>query len=205
MNLRSHIITITCCRHQRRHPDPFYPHFFSERYGLDIRGPRGAYVAAISIAVLCTLPICARGPARSSRSTAGLHAVRRRQLHLPATGADGRRTGFCRCYVHGRALPACPVQMRSPSGQHAAPSACCRGGALRRHLRSVWRRCWRPGGPAPASMPWPAGDFFQMASACTDPSGKIVRVTAALVRKPPLAAPRRVDWRARLPIRRLRW
>jgi predicted MFS family arabinose efflux permease len=39
---------------------PFYPQFFSARYGVDSSMHVGAYVAAISIAVMCTLPLWAR-------------------------------------------------------------------------------------------------------------------------------------------------
>lgn len=39
---------------------PFYPQFFASRYGLDSPVHVGAYVAAISIAVMCTLPVWAR-------------------------------------------------------------------------------------------------------------------------------------------------
>jgi DHA1 family multidrug resistance protein-like MFS transporter len=38
----------------------FYPHFFERRYGLTSAVHVGAYVAAISIAVMCTLPLWAR-------------------------------------------------------------------------------------------------------------------------------------------------
>lgn len=39
---------------------PFYPQFFRIRYGIDSPLHVGAYVAAISIAVMCTLPFWAR-------------------------------------------------------------------------------------------------------------------------------------------------
>ncbi|MDR7151667.1 putative MFS family arabinose efflux permease [Hydrogenophaga palleronii] len=39
---------------------PFYPQFFSERYGLDSPFHVGAYVAAISIVVMCVFPLWVR-------------------------------------------------------------------------------------------------------------------------------------------------
>jgi len=38
----------------------FYPHFFARRYGVTSAFHVGAYIAAISIAVMCTLPLWAR-------------------------------------------------------------------------------------------------------------------------------------------------
>lgn len=38
----------------------FYPHFFATRYGVTSAFHVGAYIAAISIAVMCTLPLWAR-------------------------------------------------------------------------------------------------------------------------------------------------
>jgi DHA1 family multidrug resistance protein-like MFS transporter len=38
----------------------FYPHFFEQRYGVTSAFHVGAYIAAISIAVMCTLPLWAR-------------------------------------------------------------------------------------------------------------------------------------------------
>lgn len=38
----------------------FYPHFFERRYGVTSAFHVGAYIAAISIAVMCTLPLWAR-------------------------------------------------------------------------------------------------------------------------------------------------
>jgi MFS transporter, DHA1 family, multidrug resistance protein len=38
----------------------FYPHFFERRYGVTSAVHVGAYIAAISIAVMCTLPLWAR-------------------------------------------------------------------------------------------------------------------------------------------------
>lgn len=38
----------------------FYPHFFQRRYGITSTLHVGAYIAAISIAVMCTLPVWAR-------------------------------------------------------------------------------------------------------------------------------------------------
>jgi hypothetical protein len=38
----------------------FYPQFFERRYGVTSAFHVGAYIAAISIAVMCTLPLWAR-------------------------------------------------------------------------------------------------------------------------------------------------
>lgn len=61
MNLRVLIITMTVLAViSDAILIPFYPQFFSARYGVDSPVHVGAYVAAISIAVMCTLPFWAR-------------------------------------------------------------------------------------------------------------------------------------------------
>ena len=61
MNLRFHIITMTVLAViSDAILIPYYPQFFSARYGMDSPVHVGAYVAAISLAVMCTLPLWAR-------------------------------------------------------------------------------------------------------------------------------------------------
>lgn len=57
----------------------FYPHFFERRYGVTSALHVGAYIAAISIAVMCTLPLWARVARR----------VETMQLLLVTQGAAG--------------------------------------------------------------------------------------------------------------------
>lgn len=61
MNLRFYIITMTVLAViSDAILIPFYPQFFHARYGMDSAVHVGFYVAAISLAVMCTLPFWAR-------------------------------------------------------------------------------------------------------------------------------------------------
>lgn len=192
---------------------PFYPQFFSARYGIDSAVHVGAYVAAISIAVMCTLPIWAR----VARRIEPLHLLVYTQF------AAGSFSLLCdwapdvqSYWVLSMLMFMCkssyllmyPYMMRlTPKDQHAATigvlSVVVHFGAIFGAVVGGFvLQAW---GPRASIFAMAAGDFFQMAVCIyLIRSGKIVRVNSGAHAQAAAAAEARsVDWRARLPILRL--
>ncbi|MDM0037581.1 MFS transporter [Variovorax sp. J22G21] len=193
---------------------PFYPQFFSARYGIDSAVHVGAYVAAISIAVMCTLPLWAR----VARRIEPLHLLVYTQF------AAGTFSLLCdwapdvqSYWVLSMLMFMCkssyllmyPYMMRlTPKDQHAATigvlSVVVHFGAIFGAVVGGFvLQAW---GPRASIFAMAAGDFFQMAVCIyLIRSGKIVRINTGEHAQTAAAAAeaRRVDWRARLPILRL--
>ncbi|MGJ7495332.1 MFS transporter [Variovorax sp. RT4R15] len=193
---------------------PFYPQFFSARYGIDSAVHVGAYVAAISIAVMCTLPIWAR----VARRIEPLHLLVYTQF------AAGTFSLLCdwapdvqSYWVLSMLMFMCkssyllmyPYMMRlTPKDQHAATigvlSVVVHFGAIFGAVVGGFvLQAW---GPRASIYAMAAGDFFQMAVCIyLIRSGKIVRINTGEHAQTAAAAAeaRRVNWRARLPILRL--
>ncbi|MEP6721209.1 MAG: MFS transporter [Variovorax sp.] len=191
---------------------PFYPQFFSARYGIDSAVHVGAYVAAISIAVMCTLPIWAR----VARRIEPLHLLVYTQF------AAGTFSLLCdwapdvqSYWVLSMLMFMCkssyllmyPYMMRlTPKDQHAATigvlSVVVHFGAIFGAVVGGFvLQAW---GPRASIFAMAAGDFFQMAVCIyLIRSGKIVRINSGEHAQAAAAEARRVDWRARLPILRL--
>ncbi|MBU9579359.1 MFS transporter [Ralstonia mannitolilytica] len=191
---------------------PFYPQFFASRYGLESPVHVGAYVAAISIAVMCTLPIWAR----VARRVEPLHLLVYTQC---AAGTFSLLSDWApdvvTYWVLSMLMFMCkssyllmyPYMMRlTPKDQHAATvgilSVVVHFGAIFGAVVGGFvLQAW---GPRASIVAMAAGDFFQM-GVCLYliRSGKIVRVNSgehAAVDDP--QAPR-ARWRDRLPILRL--
>ncbi|MDM0056749.1 MFS transporter [Variovorax fucosicus] len=193
---------------------PFYPQFFSARYGIDSAVHVGAYVAAISIAVMCTLPLWAR----VARRIEPLHLLVYTQF------AAGTFSLLCdwapdvqSYWVLSMLMFMCkssyllmyPYMMRlTPKDQHAATigvlSVVVHFGAIFGAVVGGFvLQAW---GPRASIFAMAAGDFFQMAVCIyLIRSGKIVRINTGEHAQTAAAAAeaRRVNWRARLPILRL--
>jgi len=193
---------------------PFYPQFFSARYGIDSAVHVGAYVAAISIAVMCTLPLWAR----VARRIEPLHLLVYTQF------AAGTFSLLCdwapdvqSYWVLSMLMFMCkssyllmyPYMMRlTPKDQHVATigvlSVVVHFGAIFGAVVGGFvLQAW---GPRASIFAMAAGDFFQMAVCIyLIRSGKIVRINTGEHAQTAAAAAeaRRVDWRARLPILRL--
>lgn len=191
---------------------PFYPQFFASRYGLESPVHVGAYVAAISIAVMCTLPIWAR----VARRVEPLHLLVYTQC---AAGTFSLLSDWApdvvTYWVLSMLMFMCkssyllmyPYMMRlTPKDQHAATvgilSVVVHFGAIFGAVVGGFvLQAW---GPRASIVAMAAGDFFQM-GVCLYliRSGKIVRVNSgehAAVDDP--QAPR-ARWQDRLPILRL--
>ncbi|CAN7574825.1 MFS transporter [Variovorax sp. LjRoot290] len=216
MSLRFHIIAMTVLAViSDAILIPFYPQFFSERYGLDSAVHVGAYVAAISIAVMCTLPIWAR----VARRVEPLYLLVYTQFaagtfSLLCDWAPDVETYWMLSMLmfmcKSSYLLMYPYMMRlTPKDEHAATigvlSVVVHFGAIfGAVVGGLVLEAW---GPRASIYAMAAGDFFQMAVCMyLIRSGKIVRVNSgehAQAAAAAAAAPRRFDWRARLPILRL--
>src|SRR5690606_13024429 len=193
---------------------PFYPQFFQLRYGMDSSVHVGAYVAAISIAVMCTLPLWAR----VARRIEPLHLLVWPQL---AAGTFSVLSNWAPDVAWYWALSLLmfmckssyllmyPYLMRlTPKETHAGVVGILSvvvhfgaifGAVVGGFVLQTW-------GPTGSIMAMAAGDFFQMAvCAHLIRSGKIVRVSGQAdgAGAPAAPAPLRAAWRARLPILRL--
>jgi len=194
---------------------PFYPQFFASRYGLDSPVHVGAYVAAISIAVMCTLPIWAR----VARRVEPLYLLVYTQF---AAGTFSLLSDWApdvvTYWVLSMLMFMCkssyllmyPYMMRlTPKEQHAATvgilSVVVHFGAIfGAVVGGLVLQTW---GPRASIVAMAAGDFFQM-GVCfyLIRSGKIVRVNSgehAEAAAAEAAKVQRTGWRDRLPILRL--
>ena len=194
---------------------PFYPQFFASRYGLDSPVHVGAYVAAISIAVMCTLPFWAR----VAKRVEPLHLLVYTQC---AAGTFSLLSDWApdvvMYWVLSMLMFMCkssyllmyPYMMRlTPKDQHAATvgtlSVVVHFGAIFGAVAGgLVLQTW---GPRASIVAMAAGDFFQMGVCCyLIRSGKIVRVNSgehAEAAAAEAAKVRRTGWRDRLPILRL--
>lgn len=191
---------------------PFYPQFFASRYGLDSPVHVGAYVAAISIAVMCTLPFWAR----VAKRVEPLHLLVYTQF---AAGTFSLLSDWApdvvTYWVLSMLMFMCkssyllmyPYMMRlTPKEQHAATVGILSvvvhfgaifGAVVGGFVLQTW-------GPRASIIAMAAGDFFQM-GVCfyLIRSGKIVRVNSGEHAQAAAAEPPRMRWRDRLPILRL--
>ena len=212
MNLRAHIITMTVLAViSDAILIPFYPQFFSERFGLDSAVHVGAYVAAISVAVMCTLPIWAR----VARRVEPLHLLVYTQFAAGTFSLLSDRAPDVTTYwVLSMLMFMCkssyllmyPYMMRlTPKEQHAATigvlSVVVHFGAIfGAVVGGLVLQAW---GPRASIHAMAAGDFFQMAVCIyLIRSGKIVRVNSGVHAQAAEDAPR-PRLRERLPILRL--
>jgi DHA1 family multidrug resistance protein-like MFS transporter len=194
---------------------PFYPQFFASRYGLDSPVHVGAYVAAISIAVMCTLPIWAR----VAKRVEPLYLLVYTQF---AAGTFSLLSDWApdvvTYWVLSMLMFMCkssyllmyPYMMRlTPKEQHAATvgtlSVVVHFGAIfGAVVGGLVLQTW---GPRASIVAMAAGDFFQM-GVCMHliRSGKIVRINSGKHAEAAAAEAARVPstgWRDRLPILRL--
>ncbi|WP_439891017.1 MFS transporter [Ralstonia sp. 25C] len=194
---------------------PFYPQFFASRYGLDSPVHVGAYVAAISIAVMCTLPFWAR----VAKRVEPLHLLVYTQC---AAGTFSLLSDWApnvvTYWVLSMLMFMCkssyllmyPYMMRlTPKDQHAATvgtlSVVVHFGAIfGAVVGGLVLQTW---GPRASIVAMAAGDFFQMGVCCyLIRSGKIVRVNSgehAEAAAAEASKVQRTGWRDRLPILRL--
>ena len=191
---------------------PFYPQFFASRYGLDSPVHVGAYVAAISIAVMCTLPLWAR----VAKRVEPLHLLVYTQF---AAGTFSLLSDWApdvvTYWVLSMLMFMCkssyllmyPYMMRlTPKAQHAATVGILSvvvhfgaifGAVVGGFVLQTW-------GPRASIVAMAAGDFFQMAVCLyLIRSGKIVRVNSGENAQAATAEPSHASWRDRLPILRL--
>ncbi|CAJ0738466.1 hypothetical protein R16034_01126 [Ralstonia edaphis] len=191
---------------------PFYPQFFAARYGLDSPVHVGAYVAAISIAVMCTLPVWAR----VAKRVEPLHLLVYTQF---AAGTFSLLSDWApdvvTYWVLSMLMFMCkssyllmyPYMMRlTPKDQHAATVGILSvvvhfgaifGAVVGGFVLQTW-------GPRASIVAMAAGDFFQMAVCLyLIRSGKIVRVNSGEHAQASAADAPRASWRDRLPILRL--
>lgn len=190
---------------------PFYPQFFAARYGLDSAVHVGLYVAAISLAVMCTLPLWARVARRVeplrllvyTQFAAGCFSLacdwapRIELFWLLSMLMFMCKSSYLLMY---------PYLMRlTPKEQHAATigtlSVVVHFGAIFGAVAGGWvLQLW---GPRASIYAMAAGDFFQMAVCIyLIRSGRIVPVNSGPLAVVDQAAPRR-DWRHSLAILRL--
>lgn len=167
---------------------PFYPQFFLARYAVDSAVHVGAYVAAISIAVMCTLPFWAR----LSRRVEPLHLLVYTQF---AAGSFSVLSfwapGVAAYWVLSMLMFMCkssyllmyPYLMRlEPQERHAGTigllSVVVHFGAISGAVAGGFvMETW---GPSGSILTMAAGDFFQMAVCLyLIRSGRMVRVNAA--------------------------
>ncbi|MCT7318967.1 MFS transporter [Ralstonia sp. CHL-2022] len=191
---------------------PFYPQFFASRYGLDSPVHVGAYVAAISIAVMCTLPVWAR----VAKRVEPLHLLVYTQF---AAGTFSLLSDWApdvvTYWVLSMLMFMCkssyllmyPYMMRlTPQAQHAATVGILSvvvhfgaifGAVVGGFVLQTW-------GPRASIVAMAAGDFFQM-GVCLYliRCGKIVPVNSGEHAQASADEPTRTSWRDRLPILRL--
>lgn len=213
MNLRFHIITMTVLAVvSDAILIPFYPQFFSARYGMDSAVHVGAYVAAISLAVMCTLPIWARVAKRIEP----LHLLVYTQF---AAGTFSVLSNWAPDIVSFWGLSMLmfmckssyllmyPYMMRlTPRELHAGTIGIL---SVTVHFGAIFGavvggfilQAW---GPRACILAMAAGDFFQMIVCMyLIRSGKIVRVNSGAHAADAVPEPARFNWRARVPILRL--
>lgn len=193
---------------------PFYPQFFSARYGIDSAVHVGAYVAAISLAVMCTLPFWARLAKRVeplyllvyTQCAAGTFSVLSNWAPDVVTFWVLSMLMFmCKSSY----LLMYPYMMRlTPKELHASTIGIL---SVTVHFGAIFgavvggfvMQAW---GPRACILAMAAGDFIQMLVCMfLIRSGRIVRVNGEQSghADEQLATPRRFDFRARLPILRL--
>lgn len=213
MNLRFHIITMTVLAViSDAILIPFYPQFFSARYGIDSPVHVGAYVAAISIAVMCTLPLWAR----VARRVEPLHLLVYTQFAAGTFSLLSDWAPTVQSYwVLSMLMFMCkssyllmyPYLMRlTPKEQHAATIGILSvvvhfgaifGAVVGGFVLETW-------GPRASILAMAAGDYFQMVvCAYLIRSGKIVRVNTGEQARAEAAEARRLGLLARLPVLKL--
>ena len=213
MGLRFHIITMTVLAViSDAILIPFYPQFFSARYGIASAVHAGAYVAAISIAVMCTLPIWAR----VARRVEPLHLLVYTQCaagsfslmsHWAPDVATYWVLSMLMFMCKSSYLLMYPYLMRlTPKDQHAATVGVLSvtvhfgaifGAAVGGFVLEAW-------GPGTSILAMAAGDFFQMAvCGYLIRSGQVVRVNSGALAHADEPVLRRLDLRTHLPILRL--
>lgn len=213
MSLRLHVITMTVLAViSDAILIPFYPQFFSERYDLDSPVHVGAYVATISIAVMCTLPIWAR----VARRVEPLHLLVYTQLAAGSFSVLSNWAPDVTSYwVVSMLMFMCkssyllmyPYMMRlTPNEEHASTigllSVVVHFGAIFGAVAGGFvLQTW---GTSASIFAMAAGDFFQMAVCIyLIRSGKIVRVNSGAHAREASGGMRRLPLRDYLPILRL--
>lgn len=193
---------------------PFYPQFFSARYGIDSAVHVGVYVAAISLAVMCTLPFWAR----LAKRVEPLHLLVYTQC---AAGTFSVLSNWApdvvTFWVLSMLMFMCkssyllmyPYMMRlTPKELHASTIGIL---SVTVHFGAIFgavvggfvMQAW---GPRACILAMAAGDFIQMLVCMfLIRSGRIVRVNGEQAGDAEVQAhaARRFDWHARLPILRL--
>lgn len=213
MSLRFHVITMTVLAViSDAILIPFYPQFFSERYGLDSAVHVGAYVAAISIAVMCTLPVWARVARRIeplyllvyTQFAAGTFSV---LSNWAPDVASYWVVSMLMFMCKSSYLLMYPYMMRlTPKAQHASTigllSVVVHFGAIFGAVAGGFvLQTW---GTSASIFAMAAGDFFQMAVCMyLIRSGKIVRVNSGGHAQEPAGGMRRLPLRDYVPILRL--
>lgn len=223
MSLRFYIITMTVLAViSDAILIPFYPQFFHARYGLDSAVHVGIYVAAISLAVMCTLPFWARLAKRIEPLTllvytqcaAGTFSV---LSNWAPDVASFWVLSMLMFMCKSSYLLMYPYMMRlTPKELHASTIGIL---SVTVHFGAIFgavvggfiMQAW---GPRACILAMAAGDFFQMfVCLYLIRSGKIVHVNRAedadaADAAAPMPAPQaslrsRFDLRSRLPILRL--
>lgn len=215
MSLRFYIITMTVLAViSDAILIPFYPQFFNARYGMDSAIHVGFYVAAISLAVMCTLPFWARLAKRIeplyllvyTQCAAGTFSVLSNWApDVVSFWVLTMLMFMCKSSY----LLMYPYMMRlTPKKLHASTIGIL---SVTVHFGAIFgavvggfiMQAW---GPRACILAMAAGDFFQMfVCMYLIRSGKIVHVTRAQVTDAatPMPLRSRFDLRARLPILRL--
>ncbi|WP_338770462.1 MFS transporter [Massilia sp. METH4] len=212
MNLRFYVISMTVLAViSDAILIPFYPQFFLERYALDSAVHVGAYVAAISIAVMCTLPFWAR----VARRVEPLHLLVYTQFAAGAFSVlSNWAPGIASYWVVSMLMFMCkssyllmyPYMMRlTPKEQHAGTigvlSVVVHFGAIFGAVAGGFvLQTW---GSTGSIFAMAAGDWFQMAVCFyLIRSGKIVRVNSG-EHAVPAEKRQRLPLRSYVPILRL--
>ncbi|GGI55035.1 MFS transporter [Oxalicibacterium solurbis] len=215
MSLRFYIITMTVLAViSDAILIPFYPQFFNARYGMDSAVHVGFYVAAISLAVMCTLPFWARLAKRVeplyllvyTQCAAGTFSVLSNWApDVVSFWVLSMLMFMCKSSY----LLMYPYMMRlTPKELHASTIGIL---SVTVHFGAIFgavvggfiMQAW---GPRACILAMAAGDFFQMAVCMyLIRSGKIVHVIRAEEANAETSVPlrSRFDLRARLPILRL--
>lgn len=220
MSLRFYIITMTVLAViSDAILIPFYPQFFNARYGMDSAVHVGFYVAAISLAVMCTLPFWARLAKRIEPLTLLVYTQCAAGIFSVLSNWAPDVVSF---WVLSMLMFMCkssyllmyPYMMRlTPKELHASTIGIL---SVTVHFGAIFgavvggfiMQAW---GPRACILAMAAGDFFQMfVCLYLIRSGKIVHVNraeepdaAASMPTPQASLRSRFDLRARLPILRL--
>ena len=213
MNLRVLIITMTVLAViSDAILIPFYPQFFSARYGVESPVHVGAYVAAISIAVMCTLPFWAR----VARRVEPVHLLVYTQFAAGSFSLLSDRAPTVEVYwVLSMLMFMCkssyllmyPYLMRlTPKDQHAATIGVLSvvvhfgaifGAVVGGFVLQTW-------GPRASILAMAAGDYFQMLVCLyLILSGQFVRVNTGEHARTKVAQAHPAGLLARLPILKL--